>query len=103
MFLMSNNINNGLDSISVLQMLFSEHNEYILLLGTIVLIDAVTALPLAKLREENKAAKFAFIQFTSIGVNIGLNILFLLVFFRCEIFFVCRNRKIVIYYFFGIH
>lgn len=65
-------------------MLFSEHNEYILLLGTIVLIDALTALPLAKLREENKAAKFAMIQFTSIGVNIGLNLLFLLVFFDKE-------------------
>jgi O-antigen/teichoic acid export membrane protein len=59
-------------------MLYSEHNEYIILLGAIVCIDAITALPLAKLRAENKALQFAGIQFASIGVNIGLNLFFML-------------------------
>jgi O-antigen/teichoic acid export membrane protein len=59
-------------------MLYSEHNEYIILLGAIVCIDAVTALPLAKLRAENKAFKFAGIQLSSIGVNIILNLVFML-------------------------
>ena len=36
-------------------MLYPGHNEYIILLGAIVAIDAITALPLAKLRAENKA------------------------------------------------
>ena len=45
-------------------LLFSEHNEFIILLGAIVCIDAVSALPLAKLRAEEKAAKFATIQTT---------------------------------------
>jgi O-antigen/teichoic acid export membrane protein len=62
-------------------LLFSEHNEYIILLGAIVCIDAVTALPLAKLRAEEKALRFATIQFTSILVNIFLNLFFLLVLF----------------------
>ncbi len=62
-------------------MLFSEHNEYIILLGTIVAIDAVSALPLAKLRAEEKAKKFALIQFSSIMTNVVLNIFFLMVFF----------------------
>lgn len=57
------------------------HNEYILLLGAIVCIDAITALPLAKLRAEEKAMQFAGIQFTSIGVNILLNLLFMLLLF----------------------
>jgi O-antigen/teichoic acid export membrane protein len=57
------------------------HNEYILLLGAIVCIDAITALPLAKLRAEEKAIQFAGIQFTSIGVNIILNLIFMLVLF----------------------
>jgi O-antigen/teichoic acid export membrane protein len=57
------------------------HNEYILLLGAIVCIDAITALPLAKLRAEEKAMQFAGIQFTSIGVNIILNLIFMLVLF----------------------
>jgi len=62
-------------------MLYSGHNEYIILLGAIVCIDAVTALPLAKLRAENKALKFALIQFASIGVNIGLNLFLMLYIF----------------------
>jgi O-antigen/teichoic acid export membrane protein len=56
-------------------MLYSDHNEYIILLITIVCIDAVTSLPLAKLRAEEKAGKFATIQFTSIGINILLNVI----------------------------
>jgi O-antigen/teichoic acid export membrane protein len=62
-------------------MLYSGHNEYIILLGAIVCIDAVTALPLAKLRADNKALKFALIQFASIGVNIGLNLFLMLYIF----------------------
>lgn len=62
-------------------MLYSDHNEYIILLGAIVCIDAITALPLAKLRAENKAAQFATIQFASILVNIVLNLIFMLVLF----------------------
>lgn len=56
-------------------MLYSDHNEYIILLIAIVCIDAVTSLPLAKLRAEERAARFATIQFASIGVNILLNVI----------------------------
>jgi O-antigen/teichoic acid export membrane protein len=62
-------------------LLFSDHNEYIILLGAIVCIDAISALPLAKLRAEEKALRFATIQFASILVNIILNLFFLLVMF----------------------
>lgn len=65
-------------------MLFSDHNEYIVLLGAIVCVDAVTALPLAKLRADEKAIKFAGIQLASIGVNIGLNLLLMLYAFDPE-------------------
>jgi O-antigen/teichoic acid export membrane protein len=65
-------------------MLFSDHPEYIILLGVIVIIDAISALPLAKLRAEEKALKFSAIQMTSIGFNIGLNLLFMLVLFNPE-------------------
>jgi O-antigen/teichoic acid export membrane protein len=60
-------------------MLYSEHNEYIILLGLIVCIDAISALPMAKLRSEEKAVKFATIHFSSIAVNIGLNLFLMLV------------------------
>ena len=58
-------------------LLFSEHVEYIVLLGTIVAIDAISALPMAKLRSEQNAKKFASIHFTAIGVNIVFNLIFL--------------------------
>lgn len=62
-------------------MLYSDHNEYIILLGAIVCIDSITALPLAKLRAENKALQFASIQFASITVNVCLNLFLMLVVF----------------------
>jgi len=63
-------------------MLYKEHNEFILLIGSIVCIDAIAALPLAKLRSENQAKRFVTIQFSSILLNVGLNLLFLLLFFN---------------------
>lgn len=62
-------------------MLMPEHPEYIILLALIVCIDAVSALPLAKLRSENQAKRFATIQFSSIIVNIFFNLVLLLFFF----------------------
>lgn len=62
-------------------LLYSGHYEYVILLGAVVCIDAISALPLAKLRAEEKALKFASIQSLSIIVNIGLNLLLMLVFF----------------------
>ncbi|MEJ6583977.1 MAG: oligosaccharide flippase family protein [Crocinitomicaceae bacterium] len=63
-------------------LLYSDHNEYIVLLGIIVCIDASSALPMAKLRSENKALKFSLIHFTAIGVNISLNLIFFFFFYN---------------------
>lgn len=52
-------------------------NNYIILLGLVVVIDAISSIPLARLRAEENAKKFALIQFTSIGVNILLNLVFM--------------------------
>lgn len=62
-------------------MLYPDHSEYIILLAAIVCIDAVTSLPLAKLRAEERPLKFAAIQFTSIGVNVALNLILMFGFF----------------------
>jgi O-antigen/teichoic acid export membrane protein len=63
-------------------MLYDDHNEYIILLMAIVCIDSISALPLAKLRYEEKAKNFVLIQFTSILINIGLNLFFMLYLFN---------------------
>ena len=62
-------------------MLYDGHNEYIVLLGAIVCIDAVAAIPLARLRSEERALRFTVVQLSSIGVNVGLNLILLLGFF----------------------
>lgn len=63
------------------KLLYAANPEYIILLGTIVVIDALTALPMAKLRAQQKAKKFAVIQLLGIGVNMSLNLILLLLFF----------------------
>jgi len=62
-------------------MLLEGHPEYVILLASIVCVDAIVALPMAKLRSENKAKRFASIQLTSIAVNISVNVVLLLFFF----------------------
>ena len=56
-------------------LLFSDHPEYIIIMCAIVVVDAVSALPMAQLRAEEKARKFALIQFAAIAVNILLNVI----------------------------
>ena len=62
-------------------LLYDGRGDYIIMLGAIVCVDAICALPLAKLRAEEKAKRFSVIQLSSIGVNITLNLIFLLSFF----------------------
>lgn len=62
-------------------MLLPNNPMYVVFLGAIVCIDSISALPLAKLRSENKAKKFATIQVTSIAVNVVMNVVLLLYFF----------------------
>lgn len=52
---------------------FADYPEFVVALALIVTIDAITALPMAKLRAENKAKQFSVIHFLAIIVNIGLN------------------------------
>ena len=61
---------------------YAEYPGFIITLGLVVCIDAITALPMAKLRAENKAKQFSLIHFTAILVNIGLNLLIIFVLFK---------------------
>lgn len=61
---------------------YAEYPGFIITLGLVVCIDAITALPMAKLRAENKAKQFSLIHFTAIIVNIGLNLLIIFVLFK---------------------
>ncbi|KPK86966.1 MAG: hypothetical protein AMS27_03805 [Bacteroides sp. SM23_62_1] len=58
---------------------YTDHKEYIIQIGLIVGIDAFSAIPFARLRQKNKAMKFAIIKIAGVLINICLN--FLLLFF----------------------
>ncbi|MCK9448760.1 MAG: oligosaccharide flippase family protein [Bacteroidales bacterium] len=58
---------------------YSGNPEYILFIAGIVVLDALTAIPFALLRKQNKAGRFAMIKIVNVVVNVGLNLLFLIV------------------------
>ncbi len=51
---------------------------YIAMFAGILAFDAITAIPFAKLRQENRAKRFAFLRLVNICVNILLNLFFLI-------------------------
>jgi O-antigen/teichoic acid export membrane protein len=55
-------------------------SQFIIYLALILFIDAIVAIPFAKLRLENRPVKFALIRLSVIVLTIGLNLLFLIVF-----------------------
>lgn len=57
-------------------LLYPENPEYILWMGFALIFDASAAIPLARLRLQEKPLRFALIQLLSISVNIGLNVFF---------------------------
>jgi hypothetical protein len=76
----------GADLASVLR--YPGHSEYIWLAILIVGTDAITAIPFAKLRQENKARRFATIKMINIFVNVVVNLFFIGV---CKYYFEKHN------------
>jgi O-antigen/teichoic acid export membrane protein len=66
----SQTIANGLD--------YADKAEFITWVVLIIATDALCAIPFAKLREQNNAARFALIKSINIFVNIALNLFFIL-------------------------
>jgi O-antigen/teichoic acid export membrane protein len=54
-----------------------DHSEYVIWFAIIVGLDALGSIPLARLRQENKAKKFAIVNLVNIGVFITANLFFL--------------------------
>src|SRR5690606_6691942 len=57
---------------------------YLVYLAFIIFFDVIVAIPLAKLRLENKALKFSLIRIGNILINLSLNIFF---------YVICRNSE----------
>lgn len=58
-------------------LMYPDHKEYVVWFAIIVGFDAITSIPLAYLRKENKAKKFAAVNLGNVAVNIGLNLFFI--------------------------
>lgn len=58
-------------------LLYPDNKEYVVWFAIIIGLDAVSSIPLAKLRSQNKAKTFAGINLANVLVNIGLNLFFL--------------------------
>lgn len=59
---------------------YSNHQDYILMFIAILSVDAFVSIPFARLRMQNKAFKFAIFKLINIVINIGLNLIFILLF-----------------------
>ncbi len=57
---------------------FGAYASSVLMLVLIIGIDAITAIPMARLRQEGRPWRYAFINLLSVAVNIGLSMFFLL-------------------------
>ena len=57
---------------------YAGHKEYVVWFGWILTLDAVSSIPFARLRVQNKARRFAVIKMAGIIINIGLNLFFIL-------------------------
>jgi len=56
---------------------YPDNKEYIIYFSFIVALDAISAVPFARLRKHNQAFRFAFIRIIGVLLNIGLNFFFL--------------------------
>ena len=56
---------------------YPNNKEFVTWFAIIVGLDAISSIPMAKLRADNRPMRFAFVNFANIIVNIGLNLFFL--------------------------
>lgn len=57
---------------------YPQNNEYVVWFALIISLDAISSIPFARLRAQNRPMRFASIKLVNISVNIGLNLFFLL-------------------------
>ncbi len=56
---------------------YPSHKEYVVWFSMIVGLDAISSIPLARLRADRKASWFAIVNLINVGVNISMNLFFL--------------------------
>ena len=67
---------------------YADHPDYILMMASVVTLDAIQAIPFCLLRFQKKAVKFACLKLLFIVLNIGLNLLYFVVLGHTEVYYV---------------
>ena len=71
---------------------YADHHEYLLMMATVVVLDAIQAMPFSYLRFQKRPIKFASLKMLFICFNILLNILYFGVLGKTEVYYVfCIN------------
>lgn len=58
-------------------LMYPNHSEYVVWFALIVGFDAISSIPLARLRSKQKPVRFAMVNLTNVFVNIALNLFFI--------------------------
>ena len=67
---------------------YSEHHEYLLMMAAVVALDAIQSLPFCYLRYQKRPLKFAALKMLFIVFNIALNVIYMVVLRKTEVFYV---------------
>ena len=67
---------------------YAANPEYLLMMGVVVALDAVQAIPFSFLRFQKRAVRFASLKLLFIVLNIGLNLLYFVVLGKTSVFYV---------------
>lgn len=67
---------------------YQNHHEYIIIMSSVVALDAIQAIPFSYLRFKKKPIKFAFLKLLFVCLNIGLNLLFFVWLHMTEVYYV---------------
>ena len=67
---------------------YGTHPEYLLMMASVVAMDALQALPFSYLRFQKRPIRFATLKLLFIFLNIGLNVLYFVVLHKTSVFYV---------------
>ena len=67
---------------------YAEHPEYLLIMASVVSLDALQALPFSYLRFQHRAIRFASLKLLFIVLNITLNVVFFVLLGKTAVFYV---------------
>ena len=71
---------------------YADHPDYLLMMATVVVLDAIQAMPFSYLRFQKRPIKFASLKMLFIFFNIALNVFYFVVLGKTEVFYVfCIN------------